>query len=305
MTPKRSKGLFCITGDGAAPRERRGAAGPVRRTADPMLVTVEDSRRNFHPSEIFSRRFSLTSRREWTEDAAASYALTWVDGQAERAGELGMSELIRVVIADDHAPTRAGVRHALEVDGCVVVAAVADGPKAVASALEHKPDVCVLDIHMPGGGIPAASKITKALPATAIVMLTASRDDEDLFEALRAGACGYLLKDMDPDRLGAALRGVLAGEAALPRALALKVIHQLQSQNQRRFRCSKGTAVARLTSRETEVLELMAEGWSTEKIAGKLFIGKVTVRTHVSNVLKKLRVPDRDSAVRILLSQKD
>ena len=108
---------------------------------------------------------------------------------------------------------------------------------------------------------------------------------------------------MDPDRLGAALRGVLAGEAALPRALALKVIQQLQSPNRRRFRPSTGTGVARLTSRETEVLEMMAEGLSTEQIAGKLFIGKVTVRTHVSNVLKKLRVPDRESAVRLVLSQ--
>jgi len=214
-----------------------------------------------------------------------------------------MSELQRVVVADDHAPTRAGVRQALEADGFVVLAAVADGPKAVAAALEHKPDVCVLDIHMPGGGVRAASDITNALPDTAVVMLTASRDDEDLFDALRAGASGYLLKDMDPDRLGAALRGVLAGEAALPRALALKVIQQLQSPNRRRFRPNAGSGSARLTSRETEVLEMMAEGLSTEQIAVKLFIGKVTVRTHVSNVLKKLRVPDRESAVRLVLSQ--
>ena len=216
-----------------------------------------------------------------------------------------MSELLRVVIADDHAPTRAGVRQALEADGCVVLAAVGDGPKAVAAALEHRPDVCLLDIHMAGGGIRAASEITKVLPDTAIVMLTASRDDEDLFEALRAGASGYLLKDMDPDRLAAALRGVMAGEAALPRSLALKVMRQLHSPARRVFRLSKGPAAARLTSRETEVLELMAEGLSTERIADKLFIGKVTVRTHVSNVLKKLRVPDRESAVRLARAQSE
>ena len=216
-----------------------------------------------------------------------------------------MSEALRVVIADDHAPTRAGVRQALEADGCVVLAALPDGPKAVAAALEHEPDVCLLDIHMPGGGVRAASEITSALPGTAVVMLTASRDDEDLFEALRSGASGYLLKDMDPDRLGAALRGVLAGEAALPRSLALKVIQQLQSPSKRRFRPAKGSPAARLTSREAEVLEMMAEGLSTEQIAEKLFIGKVTVRTHVSNVLKKLRVPDRESAVRLVQSQSD
>ena len=214
-----------------------------------------------------------------------------------------MSELMRVVIADDHAPTRAGVKQALELGGCVVLAAVSDAAKAVAAALEHRPDVCVLDIHMPGGGIRAASEINKLLPDTAIVMLTASRDDEDLFDALRAGASGYLLKDMDPDRLAAALRGVLAGEAALPRSLALKVIQQLQAPSRRVFRPSKGSATARLTSRETEVLELMAEGLSTEQIAEKLFVGKVTVRTHVSNVLKKLRVPDREAAVRLVREQ--
>ena len=214
-----------------------------------------------------------------------------------------MSESLRVVIADDHAPTRAGVQHALESDGCRVLAALPDGPKAVAAALQHRPDVCLLDINMPGGGIRAASEITKALPDTAVVMLTASRDDEDLFEALRAGASGYLLKDMDPDRLAAALRGVMAGEAALPRTLALRVMRQLQAPSRRVLRPSKGSAAASLTSRETEVLELMAEGLSTEQIAEKLFVGKVTVRTHVSNVLKKLRVPDRESAVRLVRTQ--
>jgi len=214
-----------------------------------------------------------------------------------------MSELLRVVIADDHAPTRAGVRQALEADGCVVLAAVGDGPKAFAAALEHRPDVCLLDIRMPGGGIRAASEITKALPDMAVVMLTASRDDEDLFDALRAGASGFLLKDMDPDRLAAALRGVMAGEAALPRSLAMKVMRQLNSPARRIFRPSKGLAAARLTGRETEVLELMAEGLSTEQIADKLFIGQVTVRTHVANVLKKLRVPDRESAVRLARAQ--
>jgi len=212
-------------------------------------------------------------------------------------------EALRVVIADDHAPTRAGVRQALEADGCSVLSAVADGPKAVAAALELRPDVCLLDIHMPGGGIRAAAEITAALPGTAIVMLTASRDDEDLFDALRAGASGYLLKDMDPDRLGAALRGVMAGEAALPRSLVLKVMRQLQSPSRRVFRPAKASAAARLTTREAEVLEMMAEGLSTEQIAEKLFIGKVTVRTHVSNVLKKLRVPDRESAVRLVQAQ--
>ena len=216
-----------------------------------------------------------------------------------------MTEVLRVVIADDHPPTRAGVRQALEAGGCEVVADVADGPKAVAAALESKPDVCLLDIHMPGGGVRAAAEITRQLPDTAVVMLTASRDDDDLFDALRAGASGYLLKDMDPDRLAPALRGVLEGEAALPRALALKVIRQLQSPARRRILPGKGSPVSKLTSREAEVLELMAQGLSTEEIAERMFVSKVTVRTHVSNVLKKLRVPDREAAVRLVRAQKD
>jgi two-component system NarL family response regulator len=212
---------------------------------------------------------------------------------------------MRVLIADDHPPTRAGVRQALEADGFVVVAEVGDARKAVDSAVLHEPDVCVLDIHMPGNGIDAAREIAHKLGDVSIVMLTASRDDDDLLEALRAGASGYLLKDMDPDRLGPALRGVLAGEAALPRALAMKVIQQLQNPARRRLLPGKGTPASKLTSRETEVLELMADGMTTEQIAGRLFVSQVTVRTHVANVLKKLRVPDRAAAVRLLQAQED
>jgi DNA-binding NarL/FixJ family response regulator len=156
---------------------------------------------------------------------------------------------------------------------------------------------------MPGNGIDAAREICHKLGDVSFVMLTASRDDDDLFEALRAGASGYLLKDMDPDRLGAALRGVLAGEAALPRALAMKVIQQLQSPARRRLLPGKESLASKLTSREAEVLELMADGLSTEQIAGRLFVSQVTVRTHVANVLKKLRVSDRAAAVRLVRAQ--
>lgn len=207
--------------------------------------------------------------------------------------------LLRVVVADDHPPTRAGVRGALEADGFEVVAEVGDARKAVDATLELVPDVCLLDIHMPGNGIDAAREISRRLPDLAIVMLTASRDDDDLFEALRSGASGYLLKDMDPDRLGAALRGVLDGEAALPRALVSKVVGEFRTRPKRRIGLGAKAPTARLTSREVEVLDLLALGLSTEDIAGRLFVGKVTVRTHVANILKKLRVTDRDAAVRV------
>ena len=208
-----------------------------------------------------------------------------------------MSAQLRVVVADDHPPTRAGVRGALEADGFTVVAEVGDARKAIDATIEHAPDVALLDIHLPGGGIAAASEISRRLPDTAIVMLTASRDDDDLFEALRAGASGYLLKDMDPDRLGNALRGVIAGEAALPRSLMAKVVGEFRTKPRRRIGL-KG-ATARLTSREAEVLDLLGRGMTTEQIAERLFVGKVTVRTHVAAILKKLRVADRDAAARI------
>jgi DNA-binding NarL/FixJ family response regulator len=208
-------------------------------------------------------------------------------------------DVLRVLVADDHPPTREMVREALEAQGCVVVAETADGPGAVAAAREHRPDVCLLDIHMPGSGILAAAEITLTVPGTAVVMLTASRDDEDLFAALRAGASGYLPKDMDPDRLAVALRGVLAGEAALPRWLVLKVVDQFRAEPARRRRLRPLQGTGSLTPREAEILGLMSDGLSTEEIAQRLFVAQVTVRTHISTILRKLRVPDRAAAVRL------
>jgi two-component system nitrate/nitrite response regulator NarL len=210
-----------------------------------------------------------------------------------------MSEGLRVVIADDHPPTRAAVRRALEAGSCEVAAEASDARGAVAAALELKPDVCLLDIHMPGGGIAAAREITRVLPDTAVVMLTASRDDEDLFAALRAGASGYLLKDMEPGRLCSAMHGVLAGEAVLPRHLVLTIAGQFQAAPRRRFRVPNRPTAAQLTEREAEVLELMSDGLSTEEIASRMFVAAVTVRTHIRAILKKLRVPDRESAIRL------
>ncbi len=209
-----------------------------------------------------------------------------------------MTPPVRVVVADDHAPTREVVREALEADGCSVVAEAGTASAAVAAAHEHRPDVCLLDIRMPGGGLLAAADIALALPGTAVVMLTASRDDEDLFAALRAGASGYLVKDMDPASIAPALRGVLAGEAALPRWLVRRVLEEFRTEPRRAPR--RGRTASQLTPREQEILDLMAEGLSTEAIAGRLFVAQVTVRTHISTILKKLRVPDRAAAVRLV-----
>jgi DNA-binding NarL/FixJ family response regulator len=204
-----------------------------------------------------------------------------------------------VLIADDHAATRAGVRTALEAGGFVVCADVADGPTAVAATLRERPDVCLLDVQMPGGGgIPAAAEIAAALPGTAIVMLTVSADEEDLFAAITAGAVGYLLKDVDPARLPFALEGVLAGEAAIPRRLVGRIVAELGERRRRRVPLARGGA--ELTPREWEIVELLHAGTSTAVVAERLGLSQVTVRRHVSAVLRKLQVPDRAAAFALL-----
>jgi DNA-binding NarL/FixJ family response regulator len=202
-------------------------------------------------------------------------------------------------MADDHPRLRAHIRQALELGGFEVCAEAASGPEAVRFAQEHRPDVVLLDIHMPGGGIRAAAEISRLLPDIAIVMLTVSRDDSDLFDSLRAGASGYLLKDTDPERLPAALRGVLSGEAAIPRSLVARILDEFREPGRRRLG-RRSTAAGLLTSREWEVMGLLGEGLSTDDVAKRLFLSPTTVRVHISSVLRKLRVKDRQAAIDLL-----
>ena len=212
-----------------------------------------------------------------------------------------MSTRVRLLLADDHHPTRAGIRRALEADGFAVCAEAADAEEAVEAAVRERPDLCVLDVRMPaGGGIRAAAEISELLPSTAIVMLTVSLDESDLFDALRAGADGYLLKDTDPARLPFALRGVLDGEAALPRTLAARVIEEFRSRDGRRRLLLERQHAAKLTAREWQVLDGLRQGESTADIAEHLSVSPVTVRRHVSEILRKLRVSSREAAVRLL-----
>ena len=207
---------------------------------------------------------------------------------------------LRVVIADDHPPTRAGIRASLERDGFVVCAEAADAPAAVAAAIRERPDVCLLDIQMPGNGTFAAREICARVPGTAVVMLTVSRSDDDLFDALRAGASGYLLKDMDAERLPIVLKGVLKGEAALPRTLVARLVDEFRERGRRRRVPLRADRGALLTRREWDVLELMRAGLTTAQISARLFIAPATVRSHVASILRKLGAPDRDTAVRLL-----
>jgi DNA-binding NarL/FixJ family response regulator len=205
------------------------------------------------------------------------------------------------VIADDHPAARGGVRESLEEDGGFeIVGEAADGPAAVELARKQRPELCLLDVHMPGSGIRAATEILEILPDTAVVMLTVSQNDADLFDSLRVGAAGYLLKDTDAERLPHALRGVLAGEAAVPRRLVSRVLDEFRSSGGRRRLPIVGRRGAELTSREWEVLEMLRDGLTTAAIAQRLFVSPVTVRRHVSAILRKLDVPDRESALRLL-----
>jgi DNA-binding NarL/FixJ family response regulator len=206
---------------------------------------------------------------------------------------------IRVVMADDHARMRTRIRGALEAGGCVVCGEGASANEAIALAVEHRPDVALLDIHMPGNGINAARDIARALPGTAVVMLTASAEDADLFDSLRAGASGYLLKDTDPAVLVDELRSALAGEAALSRRLVSRIMEEFRSPAIPRF-SRRSRASARLSAREWEVMQLLGDGLSTDEVAQRLFLSPTTVRVHVSSVLRKLRVKDRESAFEVL-----
>ncbi|MGD0748731.1 MAG: response regulator transcription factor [Acidimicrobiales bacterium] len=211
-----------------------------------------------------------------------------------------MTTPISVLLADDHARTRAMVRAALEQNGDFrVCAEAADADSAVLAAKRENPDVCLLDINMPGSGIAATAAITTALPGTAVVMLTVSRQDEDLFDALRAGASGYLLKGLDEDTIGDSLHRVLDGEATLPGTLVARLIEEFRDREHRRVAVADGPA-ARLTGREWDVLELMRKGASTNEISERLFVSPTTVRTHVSAILKKLGVPTREAAIKLL-----
>jgi len=207
---------------------------------------------------------------------------------------------VRVLIADDHPPTRSDIREALEEDGRFTVCAEAgDAPGAVEAALRESPDLCILDVRMPGQGVAAAWEIGARLPDTKVVMLTVSADDQDLFAALRAGAAGYLLKGTDPARLPHALQDVLEGRAAMPRALVARLMDEFRDHGARHRSIVTSSGGPQLTSREWQVLDLLRQKLTTAEIAKRLVVSHPTVRTHVASVLHKLDIPDREAAVRL------
>lgn len=205
----------------------------------------------------------------------------------------------RVLIAHAQEPVRVALSAALTAGGMSLVAGVADATTAVSAALRLRPDLCLLAVPLPGGGgIAAARTIGESLPGTAVVMLAENRSVDDFFEALRAGATGFLLPDVNPDRLAPAMLGVLRGEPALPRELVAHLVAGFRRRPARRVRGQHGRLVE-LTMREYEVVELLANG-STAEVAARLGVSAVTVRTHAAAAMRKLGVTSRVSALALI-----
>jgi len=209
------------------------------------------------------------------------------------------------VLADAHPVARLAMRHALVRVGVRVVAEAADAAEALRAVRARRPSICLLDAALPGGGIAAADRIATAAPETRVLVLLGSSEDEQLIAALHAGAAGCLLKEIEPDALGRAVRATLAGESPLPRAAAGRVIAALRARSrERRVRTSAGTWT-QLSERESQVLELMGRELSTREIASQLGISAVTVRRHLSGTLRRLGAPDRQAALRLAAQRRD
>jgi DNA-binding NarL/FixJ family response regulator len=217
-------------------------------------------------------------------------------------------EPIRVLIADDHALFRRGLEMVLdEEDDIDLVGQASDGTEAVAVAGESLPDVVLMDIRMPkSSGIEACRATKDVAPSAKIVMLTISDEEEDLFEAIRAGASGYLLKDIPLDEVAEAVRAVHGGQSLINPSMAGKLLTEFATLAKRdsEEEPTEHVAPPKLTDREMEVLKLVARGMNNRDIAKELFISENTVKNHVRNILEKLQIHSRMEAVMIAVRQK-
>ncbi|HTP08374.1 MAG TPA: response regulator transcription factor [Anaerolineae bacterium] len=204
-------------------------------------------------------------------------------------------DIIKVLIADDQRLMREGLATLLALaDDIDIVAQAGDGAEAIELAQARRPDVILMDIQMPRvNGVEATRTIRSILPATQIIILTTFDNDEYLLEGLRAGACGYLLKDMPSEQLADAIRSAAKGQSPIGPEMARKLVN-LVTQNPI---VPLSPTAGELSEREIEVLRLIADGLSNKEIAEKLFIAEGTAKNHVSNILSKLEARDRAQAV--------
>lgn len=205
-----------------------------------------------------------------------------------------MTEAIRILIADDHPVVRTGLRGMLsEEPGLEVTAEASDGAEAVTLTGRHLPEVVLMDLRMPGtDGVEATEKIKAEYPEVQILVLTTYDSDADILKALQTGATGYILKDCPREKLFSAIRTAAAGESSLAPAVASRIVGRM-----------RGPAEEALSSREIEILELVAQGTSNKQIANGLWISETTVKSHLLHVFEKLGVDDRTAAVTAALKR--
>jgi len=206
---------------------------------------------------------------------------------------------IRVVLADDHPIVRAGIRSELErIPGVVIVAEANDGRSAISIVETHQPDVVFMDISMPGlNGLEAASRINKAFPSVKIVILSRHENEEYFWQALRSGACGYLLKKAAVEELSSAVTRVMEGEIFLSKEISNRMLKRLPLQQAR----YQKTPLEQLTERQREILQLIAEGQTTKAIALVLKVSPKTVEYHRAQLMERLKIHDIPGLVRFAL----
>jgi DNA-binding NarL/FixJ family response regulator len=235
-----------------------------------------------------------------TDGIMSAVTVREVEEMAETAqSEEAPTGLIRVLVADDHGLYRRGLEMVLSQEPDIeVVGEACDGLEAIERAAELVPDIVLMDVRMPRrSGIEACQEIRDLVPSARIVMLTVSDEENDLFEAVRAGANGYLLKSVMAEEITDALRAVLSGASLITPSMASKLLSEFTNlSRQQELHPSTTVPSPRLTRRETEVLQLVARGMSNAEIADTLFISENTVKTHVRNVLDKLQMHSRMEA---------
>ena len=215
------------------------------------------------------------------------------------------SSVIRVIVADDHALFRRGLEMVLaDEDDIEVVGEASDGEEVVALARELMPDLVLMDVRMPAlSGIEATHAIKESVPHARILMLTISDEEDDLYEAIKAGANGYLLKEVSIDEVAQAVRSVVAGQSLIAPSMASKLLTEFASMA-RKDEQKQQMPSPRLTEREMEVLTLVAQGLNNRDIARELYISENTVKNHVRNILEKLHLHSRMEAVVYAVKEK-
>ncbi|MGD0374949.1 MAG: response regulator transcription factor [Streptosporangiaceae bacterium] len=216
-------------------------------------------------------------------------------------------EPIRTIIVDDHALFRRGLEMVLEEEPDIeLVGQASDGAEAVEKAAESLPDVVLMDIRMPrSSGIEACRAMKEAAPSAKIIILTISDEEEDLFEAIRAGASGYLLKDIPLDEVAEAVRAVHGGQSLINPSMAGKLLTEFATLARRDGEArAQEVPAPKLTDREMQVLKLVARGMNNRDIAKELFISENTVKNHVRNILEKLQIHSRMEAVMVAVREK-